>query len=254
MMNLLTKLFTSARGERRVQRVRHEIVRRDLEVARVALLSPNMRAVTFAGASLQGFVSASFDDHLKFMFTDAQGELVRRDYTPRHFDPVKLELTIEFALHGDGMASNWARQAAPGQRAVVAGPRGSMVVPTNYDWHVLAGDMTAMPAIFRRLEELPQGARATVVLQTDDAADRRNFQTTAQVDLHWVSSADALVSAIAALPWPAGEGYVWCAGEASAMAQLRHVLLEQKAHPREAMRVAAYWKQGAADFHEPHGG
>ena len=75
----------------------------------------------------------------------------------------------------------------------------------------------------------------------------------AHIELHQVTSAAALVAAIRALPLPAGEGYVWCAGEASAMARVRDVVLGEKAHPREAMRIAAYWKQGSSDYHDELG-
>ncbi len=34
------------------------------------------------------------------------------------------------------------------------------------------------------------------------------------------------------------------------MARLREALLVEKQHPREAMRVVAYWKNGAGNFHE----
>ncbi|MEO8119724.1 MAG: siderophore-interacting protein, partial [Rhodoferax sp.] len=54
---------------RQVQRVRHEIKRRDLQVVRVDALSPHFRSITFAGDSLIDFVSASFDDHVK-LFLD----------------------------------------------------------------------------------------------------------------------------------------------------------------------------------------
>src|SRR6266568_4230449 len=99
---------------RRVQRVRHELKRRDLEVTRVD-----------AGS----------------------GAPVMRDYTPRRFDAVQRELDIEFALHGDGPAATWAAQAAPGQRVMIGGPRGSFIVPTDFDWHLLIGDETALPAV-----------------------------------------------------------------------------------------------------------
>lgn len=85
-----------------------------------------------------------------------------QDYTPRRFDA--QELGIEFALHGDGPAANWARQAQPGQTLTVAGSRGSFIVPTGFDWHLLVGDDSALPAIARRLEELPEGKPVTVVL------------------------------------------------------------------------------------------
>ena len=36
-------------------------------------------------------------------------------------------------------------------------------------------------------------------------------------------------------------------------AQVRDVLLGERQLPREASRISAYWKAGAADFHEAHG-
>lgn len=234
---------------RRVQRVRHELRRRDVEVRRVERLSAGFASVTFAGDDLASFVSDSFDDHVKLMLDGPGGEPVRRDYTPRRFDPARRELVIEFALHGHGLASDWARQAAVGQRVSVGGPRGSMIIPADYDWHLLAGDATALPAIRRRLEELPREAHAIVIAQVAPA-DRLPLASKARVDAHWVSGTGELLSTLRAIRWPEGEGFAWCAGEASAVPRIRELLREEKMHPREAMRVAAYWKQGASSHHE----
>jgi NADPH-dependent ferric siderophore reductase len=230
---------------RRVERVRHELKRRSLTVTHVEQLSPNFRRITFTDESLGDFVSASFDDHIKVFVDDA-----RRDYTPRSFDNAARALVIEFALHGEGPAAEWAAQAAPGHTLEIGGPKGSMIVPLDYDWHLLAGDETALPAVARRLEQLPAGARAIVVLQVADAADRRALHSAANVDLTWVSTDAQLLDAVRALALPAGDGYAWCAGEAGAMAALRRELVEVKGHPREAIRAAAYWKRGAAAHHE----
>ena len=230
----------------RVQRVRHELRRRDLDVLRVDTPSPHFRSVTLGGEALSGFVSASFDDHVKVIFEG--GEM--RDYTPRRYDAAAGELTIEFALHGEGPAAAWAAQAAPGQRLTVGGPRGSFIVPTDYAWHLLVGDETALPAISRRLEELPAGTRAIVVAQVADTADRRALASAAQLEVQWVDDADALLAAVRALPLPEGEGYAWCAGEAKAMATLRRILVDEKGHIRHAIRAAAYWKEGATAHHE----
>jgi len=234
----------------RVQRVRHEIKRRDLQVVRVASVSPHFKSVTFAGESLADFNSASFDDHIKLLLDTGDAEPVRRDYTPRHFDARAGELTLEFALHGDGPAAQWAAQAAPGHRATIAGPRGSFIIPVDYDWHLLVGDDTAMPAIARRLEELPSSTQAIVILQMPDAADRRSFKSAAAHSVQWVSDTQELWDAVRALRLPPGEGYAWCAGEASAMARLRKILVDEKGHDRHAIRAAAYWKQGAVAHHE----
>ncbi len=242
--------MTTVLSPRRVQRIRHELRRRDLVVLRVQDLSPGFRSVTFGGDDLAGFVSASFDDHVKLMLDPGGAEPVRRDYTPRHHDAAAGELMIEFALHGAGPAADWAAQARPGQRATVGGPRGSFVIPTDFDWHLLAGDTSALPAVARRLEELPAGTRAVVVLDVPDAADRRALPSAAEVSVTWVAGSAALLAAVRALALPAGDGYAWCAGEAGAMAALRRLLVEDKGVAAHAIRAAAYWKQGAVAHHE----
>ena len=243
----------SLRG-RRVERVRHELVRREVQVRRIEALGADFVRVVFGGDALEGFTSLGFDDHLKFMITDPGAppgaEPVRRDYTPRHWDAARRELSIDFALHGHGQASEWARHAQAGQQALIGGPRGSMIVPVDYDWHLFAGDATAAPAIGRRLAELPAGAQAIVIVQLADAAVLELGRSAARLRLTQVADAEALVAAVDALALPPGEGYVWAAGEAAVMARLRELLLVAKGHPREASRIAAYWKRGASDFHE----
>lgn len=235
-----------SRPASRVRRVRHEPRRRELAVLRAEPLSPGFVAVTLGGADLHDFTSDSFDDHVKLFFEG--GGQARRDFTPRRFDRERGELTLEFALHDAGPATDWARRVAAGGKLLVGGPRGSLVVPTDYDWHLLVGDASALPAIRRRLEELPAGTRAIVVAQLN-AADRLPLPTAARLDLRWVDDGEALVGAVRALTLPPGEGYAWAAGEASAMKSVRAELVA-KGHPKEGMRVAAYWKLGTAEHHE----
>jgi NADPH-dependent ferric siderophore reductase len=230
-----------------IQRVRHELKLRELEVARIERLSPRFLAITFTGEVLADFTSLSFDDHVKLMF-DAEGTQVRRDYTPRRFSREARELTLEFALHGEGKASSWARQATVGQRALVGGPRGSMIIPLEASWHLLLGDATALPAIARRLEELPEGVRVHVFILAD-AGDDRLLPTRAQATVRWVASNDELVDALAGLALSDGTGFAWAAGEAALMARVRKVLAD-KGLPRERTRVSAYWKRGELAHHE----
>ncbi|SDI70848.1 siderophore-interacting protein [Pseudomonas panipatensis] len=234
---------------RRVQRIRHELRRRDVEVIRTTTNGANFVSVTFTGDALADFLSASFDDHVKFIFSDDNGDVIRRDYTPRAFDPAKRELTIEFALHGDGKASTWAQRASRGSTAIIGGPKGSMIIPLDYDWHLLVGDATALPAINRRLEELPAASRALVIVQVNDPADRRALHSQAQLELQWVDSPEQLISALRQLQLPSADGFAWGAGEASMMAQARAIIANEKGHPKDAMRVAAYWRHGVSDYH-----
>ena len=71
----------------------------------------------------------------------------------------------------------------------------------------------------------------------------------AGLDLHWLDSEADLAQALRSMPLPAGEGFAWCAAEAATAAGLREVLAA-KGLPKDAMRVAAYWKRGAVAHHE----
>lgn len=234
---------------RRIQRVRHELQRREVEVIHRELISPHFVSLTFHGEALSTFTSDGFDDHIKFIFTDSAGNEVRRDYTPRAFNRETRELTIEFALHGDGQVCQWAQRAEVGSRALIGGPRGSMIVPLDFDWHLFIADATGLPAVNRRLEELPTGTQAIVLLQVDKA-DHRELTSAADLQLAWFDSAEDLFGAVEALDLPNGEGFAWGAGEAGLMKRIRRLLVEGKGHDKQTMRVAAYWRQGAEGFHE----
>lgn len=255
-----------------VTRVRHPLKIRRLRVQGVESVGAHFVRIRLTGSDLRDFVSASFDDHIKLMLPAQDGGALvlpeagpegpvlppgaprptMRDYTPRHFDPVAGTLDIECLLHGEGRASEWAARARPGDEVGVGGPRGSFVVPTAFDWHLLVGDETALPAVARRLEDLPAGARAIAVIETADADDRRGFRSRADVEVHWVTSGtvDALARVVAGLSLPAGEGFAWAAGEAASMVAVRQALITGHGLDKSRVRASAYWKRGDPGHHE----
>ncbi len=261
-----------------VVRIRHPLKFRLLEVARVETVTPHLRRVTLRGDDLHDFESASFDDHVKVFFP-ADGEThpampvagsngpefpsdrprpIARDFTPRRYDRAARELDLEFTLHADaGSASAWAAQARAGQCLGIGGPRGSFVIPTGFDWHLLIGDETALPAIARRLEELPAETRVAAVLDVAAPSSRVRFTTRAEVYETWcyrkeaaAGAADSLLEAVSNLHLPSGDGYVWAAGEASAMRALRQHLTAERGLPKHRIRAAGYWRRGTAAVHE----
>ena len=256
-----------------VERVRHDLKLRRLQVQRADRISPHFVRVRFTGEDLADFISASFDDHIKLMLPAQPGgplvlpvvgpdgpalpsgaeRPVMRDYTPRSFDLTARTLDIEFLLHSEGRATEWAAQAKVGDEVGVGGPRGSFVVPLAFDGHLLVGDESAMPAIARRLEELPSGAQAIAVVETLDPADRREWVTQARLQTHWVQSGavNALALAVSALKLPTmGETFAWAAGEAASMVAVRQALVEGQGLHKSRVRAAAYWKRGSAGHHE----
>jgi NADPH-dependent ferric siderophore reductase len=241
----------------RLRRVRHELQRRHCTVRRVEVVSPGFVRVQLFSDALRSFTSLSFDDHVKVFLPPSAGlpadaAPAMRDFTPRAFDNEAGTLDIEFALHGHGPASRWAAAARPGDTLDIGGPRGSMIVPTDFDWHLLAGDESALPAMARRLQELPAAATATVLVALRDPADRRALSSRAQLSVHWLDARQpgALAEAARTWPVPAGEGFAWAAGEAAEVAALRHVLLGPLGLHKARVRASAYWKLGRDAHHE----
>lgn len=251
-----------AADPRQPQRVRHGTSRRALTVKSVTKLTPNMIRVVLQGDELAGFTSLGFDDHLKLFVPEsgpngAEPQVVGRNYTPRLYDPDAGELAIDFALHDAGPATRWAEQAKPGQPVTVGGPRGSFIIPTAFDWHLLAGDDTALPAIARRLEELPAGTRVVVIAEVDSEADQIPLPTQADATVHWVHRKGApagqavhLADALRAIDLPAGDYYAWVACEGAVAKELRKQLLAEHGAQPKWTRAAAYWRLGVADVHE----
>jgi NADPH-dependent ferric siderophore reductase len=244
------------------RRVRHEPRRRELDVKGVEHVSAHMLRVSLSG-DLAGFTSLGFDDHVKLFFPDGpagmDGEppMASRDYTPRRFDAAANTLEIEFVLHDAGPATRWAKQARPGQSLRIGGPRGSFIIPPNFDWHLLIGDDTALPAIARRLEELPAGSRAVVLAEVDGPADEIAFESATDASVTWAhrhgaeaGTTDVLSKALKTLRMPAGDYYAWVACESLTAKALRAQLIADHGANPKWMRAAGYWRRGAVAVHD----
>ncbi|MEX3931504.1 siderophore-interacting protein [Paraburkholderia phymatum] len=266
----------ATRSDLTVTRVRHPLKFRLLQVKRVETVTPHLIRVTLTGDDLHDFASASFDDHVKVffpapgeekpampeagpegpIFPAGQPRPIARDFTPKRFDRDARVLELEFALHEAGPATLWAAQATARQYLGVGGPRGSFVVPMDFDWHLLIGDDTALPAIGRRLAELPHGARVAAVIEVADPSARIEFDTAADLYIEWRYRSEAsyrgsaLLQAVRETFLPGGDGYVWAAGEAATMRAVRHHLVNERGIDKSRIRASAYWKEGEQAVHE----
>lgn len=235
------------------QKVRHETRRRLLTVQTVQDLTPGMRRIVLASPELADFVSAAPDDHIKLMFDDGRGGLAMRDYTPRAFDLTARTLTVDFALHQAGPATAWALAAKPGSPLTIGGPRGSTVIPDDFDSYLFVGDETALPAIGRWVEGLRPGVPVTTIVVVDSPAEAQSFETQSAWTPKWIFRSEAgcddtatLAAAMDASMPLAGEGLVWIAAEAKVARALRVRALERHGHPMPWVKAKGYWVRGAA--------
>ncbi|WP_349811595.1 siderophore-interacting protein [Xanthomonas dyei] len=245
---------------------------RSVHVVRCESITPQMRRIVFGGSELAGFQSEAPDDHVKLFFPNADGAFVLptmtpegpryaegalpshgRDYTPRAFDPQSSELSIDFVLHGDGVASSWAAQAQPGNALKIGGPRGSFLVADDFDHYVLIGDETALPAISRWLESMPADTQAEVFIEVADADERQELISAADVAVYWLerngfaaASSTLLEDSLRDYEPHDGDTFYWIGAESMRARAMRKFVEEHMGVDKEWIRAKGYWKADPA--------
>lgn len=208
-------------------------------------VTPRMRRVRVRSAALAGLTIRPAQD-VELHLSDAGGRRVKRRYTIRHLHADTGEIDLDVVIHGEGPGSTWGAQARVGDEVRFQGPRGKLEIGAA-DFHVLAGDETALPAIAAICEAVT--APALVVIEIHDDAERQEIAG----HVHWVvrdgrppGTPDLLVPAVERLALPAGTGHGYLLGETRSMVALRAVL-EDKGLDHDAIFVKGYWNIGRPD-------
>ncbi|MFD8214693.1 siderophore-interacting protein [Streptomyces sp. NPDC059697] len=237
-------------------------------VVRTERLTPHMQRVVLGGEGLAEFTAGTSTDHyVKLLFAPGgvtypepfdmeriREELPReqwpvtRTYTVRAWDPELRELTLDFVVHGDeGLAGPWAARVQPGEVVRFMGPGGAYAPDASADWHLLAGDESALPAISAALEALPEGAVAHAFVEISGHEEEQKIDS--DVEVVWMHRGDrplgeALVEAVRALDFPAGRVHAFVHGEAGFVKELRRLLRVERELPREDLSISGYWRLG----------
>ncbi|MBD0424008.1 siderophore-interacting protein [Streptomyces sp. TRM S81-3] len=238
------------------------------QVVRTERLTPHMQRVVLGGEELAGFPADTCTDHYVKLLFPAEGvtypepfdlERIReefpreqwpvtRTYTVRQWDAEHRELTLDFVIHGDeGLAGPWAARVQPGETVRFMGPGGAYAPDPAADWHLLAGDESALPAIARSLEALPDGARAFAFVEIDGPQEEQKIDS--DVEVVWLHRAgrptgQALVEAVRGLDFPEGRVHAFVHGEAGCVKELRRLLRVERQIPREDLSISGYWRLG----------
>lgn len=224
-----------------------------------------MARVTVGGPELADFAGPGTDQHVMLYFYPPGTELPEpltletarqrmssirpsmRSYTIRRHDPVRHQIDIDFVLHDHGgPAAEWARRAEVGDELIFVGPSPAFEPDHQAEALVLLGDESALPAIGAILDELPAGLRVRVYAEIEDAAERQQLASSADVAITWVQRdrGDTLLAALRAEGLPAEAPQVWVAGEQEQVRALRSYLLTECGLPRDRVRPTAYWRRG----------
>ncbi|MGH3833024.1 MAG: siderophore-interacting protein [Pseudonocardiaceae bacterium] len=231
-------------------------------VASTWRLTPRMMRVRLVDESLGGLAAVP-GQTLKIYVPDlVSGHLVSRDYTVRDHtvcdatvrdgDGAKTSLDIDFVLHGEGPATTWARRVRPGDTLGFVGPSGRYRPDPRVDWHLFAGDETALPAIQAYVAMLPADASVLLYLEVADAAERQPIPGVARPTACWLHRGDqepgvstVLEDALRAVRLPPGQGRIWIAGHTPTVRRIRTHLLNERGIDRRALYVRGFWdRQG----------
>jgi NADPH-dependent ferric siderophore reductase len=226
----------------------------DLEVIETVAVTRSMRRIRCTAPGLADLQYQAGQD-LMLSVPTSDDITFRRRSTIRSFDPAVPSLDLDVVLHGDGPAATWASTVQPGGRIEAIGPRGKVTVDPAADWHLFAGDDSAIPASLAMAESLPATSPAIVVLEVEGEPDQQPALTSdgREVEVTWVhragadpASGAALVEAVRAVTLPEGAGHAYLAGELGVVAQLRAVLLE-RGLTAEQISAKPYWRSGRAN-------
>ncbi|NLU66238.1 siderophore-interacting protein [Streptomyces sp. HNM0574] len=240
------------------------------QVTRTEQLTPHMRRVVLGGEGLAEFPDGEYTDrYVKLLFpvpgvtypepfdmAVIRAEFPRdqwpamRTYTVRHWDAATRELTVDFVVHGDtGLAGPWALKARPGDEIFLLGPGGAYAPEAGADWHLLAGDESALPAIAAALEGMPPGAKVDALIEIAGPEEQQPLPAPEGTRVVWLHRGEAkpgelLVEAVRELGFPEGRVQAFVHGEAGFVKELRRHLRLERGIPREQLSISGYWRMG----------
>ncbi|NQY56796.1 MAG: siderophore-interacting protein [Ilumatobacteraceae bacterium] len=144
-------------------------------------------------------------------------------------------------------------QAAPADTLQVLGPGGGYAPNPDADWHLLARDESALPAIAASLESMTPTATAAVFIVVAGPEHEIEVNRPEATTLPWLhrngsaSPADLLVDAIRAFEFPSGSPHVFVHGEAGETRAVRRHLLSDRGLAKDGASISPYWRRDHTD-------
>lgn len=223
-------------------------------VQRTERLTDHLIRVYLGGSGFAAFQPSEFtDSYVKFIFS-LDGAEVLRTYTVRAVDADAGEIAVDFVYHGDeGIAGPWAASVQPGASIDVFGPGGAYAPRADADWHLLAGDEAALPAIATALAALDPAAVGAAFVEVGGPADELTLDKPVGVDLVWLHRGsrlpgELLAEKVRAAAWRDGRAQVFIHGEARAvMHDLRRYVRRERGVAAEWASISGYWRVGRTE-------
>lgn len=214
-------------------------------------LGHSMQRLTLGKGNLASFETTDVPDEFIWLSfpTATDAEEKGRYYTIRRWDAHRQELLVDFVLHADGIGTDWARQAKPGDAIRFYEPRARYNPPKERCWTLLLCDLTGLPAAMRIVEEETAIGPIIVHAEIPHTDDRPALALPAHVSLTWHERRvfpTGLAEVAASVILPPGPGYIWIAGEATAAAASRQHFRKEMGISKDCITAIGYWIAGQA--------
>ncbi|SHO57446.1 siderophore-interacting protein [Vibrio quintilis] len=242
-----------------------------IECVRKTYITPHFVRVTFTGDDLRDFPSDRNGAGIKVFFPNPQtgtlelphweGEKIiwpehkpaSRAYTIRYYRPESNELDIDFVVHGtEPPGSGWVVRCQPGDQLGLVGP-GQHPVLAPADRYILAGDLTALPAMSAVLEMLPEVAQGQAFIEIDHPEDQHSLTHPPGIDVQWLIRDPAqapcpLIAAVQSVEIPQGLSVsAFIAGENRSVIACRKFMVETYQLTKKSMYAVPYWRRGKSE-------
>ena len=216
-----------------------------LSVRTVVDRTPRTREISLMSADLVGFSWLPGQD-ISLGFSTAGG-IVRRRYSIRRVDHGAGSLDINVVMHGDGPGMRWAKQARPGMTIEGIAPRGKITVAPEADWHLFAGDATAVPAALAMMEALPETVPVLGFFLVDDRTEQQAVPGSRPIRaVEWRFRDEDFRDALRRADLPNGSGHAYVAGEVALVSGLK-ADLQARGWDAGTISAKAYWNRGRAN-------
>lgn len=204
-------------------------------------ISPHYLRLSFQAGGLLSAHEVHPTMWIRVWFADCD-KSHQRGYTLVDPDPAADTFDIEFALH-DGIASNWARTAQPGDtiEATVMGSKFAIPEPPPAGY-VIVGDCASLPAINSLLTAIGD-APALVFLEAGHEDDK-SLPVVREADVTWVDrkgGGEALLEAVRSAAVDGRNHFGWVACDNRTTRSVVKVLREDFGIPRKSIKSQAYW-------------
>jgi NADPH-dependent ferric siderophore reductase len=173
------------------------------------------------------------------------GQFQTRYYTVRSLEGRLL--TLDVVVHEQGLVTEWAQTDCVGDVVGLSAPKGSFSAPADAGWVLLAGDLTALPAMARIARTVSgaggasgSGLPVTVHAETPDQP-LPDYVAGPVTWHHAPSGQSSLATIVRDLEWPEGPGYFWMGGESAQMREIRRHLRHDLGRDTRHYDVMGYW-------------